>query len=93
MRPRGPLVLLNAQPKEGIMKPKKNFTPPTLEDRIAAIHEEIDALIDKRVAELKADQQRQTGYNLPEGVIRQTLVARAQGCKCNEYKEFKRHSQ
>ena len=53
---------------------------PTLSDRIEALRAEINALIDARVREIAKDAP-----GVPEGVIRNILVARGGGCECQQY--------
>jgi hypothetical protein len=60
--------------------------PPSLDDRIAAIHAEIDALIEAKAAELK------TLYY--EGVFSQEALAhdiriKAPSCPCRQYLAIK----
>ena len=61
----------------------KSAPQPTLEDRITALRSEIDALIEKRVGDLKS------GYGpyppadgVPESVLRNILMNRAGDCLC-----------
>ena len=53
---------------------------PPLEERINGIRDEIEAFITARVAEIKKHCE-----NVPEGVIRQTIVGRNAGCLCESY--------
>jgi hypothetical protein len=61
------------------MKPE--LAIPSLEERIKALHEEIDELIERQV-----DISAANVTAIPRGVLRQCLVARAGGCRCEEYK-------
>jgi hypothetical protein len=60
---------------------KKKLTPPSLQERIEALHEEIDAIITAFVDEVKTRCE-----NVPWGILKQTVIGRAGGCRCREYK-------
>ena len=59
---------------------KQRADEPTLAERIEALRAEINVLIDARVNEIAKDAP-----GVPEGVIRNTLVARGGGCECRQY--------
>jgi hypothetical protein len=54
---------------------------PSLEERIKALHEEIDAVIERHV-----DISAANVTAIPRETLRQCLVARAGGCSCEEYR-------
>ena len=54
---------------------------PSLEERIKALHEEIDAVIEKHV-----DISAANVTAIPRETLRRCLVGRAGGCWCEEYK-------
>jgi hypothetical protein len=56
-----------------------NAAPATvsLQDRIAALHDEIDQLVAARVQEIASFTP-----GVPLGVIEQTVFSRAGGCRC-----------
>ena len=58
----------------------KTTRAPTLEDRIRLMREEIDTIIDARVA-VVAEQSP----GVPAGVIRNLITARAPACACAQY--------
>jgi hypothetical protein len=58
-------------------KPKKL----TLEQRIEALHEEIDSVIAKHFDKIAASCP-----GVPRGVIEQTVIGRAHGCRCEAFK-------
>lgn len=49
----------------------------SLEDRVNELRVEIDAFIDRKVAEIKKDCP-----GIPESVLRGTLMDNADGCHC-----------
>jgi hypothetical protein len=59
----------------------KKLAPPSWQDRIAALHEEIEALVatfvDARAAECPG---------VPKGVIEHLNFGRCGGCRCEELK-------
>ena len=55
-------------------------TVPQLDDRIGAIREEINAIIDGRVREIKIDCP-----GVPDGSIRRMITAQNTGCECRQY--------
>jgi hypothetical protein len=59
----------------------KNPPPLPLEDRIAELHVELNALIDARVAELKKQLPNQ-----PEVGLRRDIESLAWNCPCRQYK-------
>jgi putative N-acetylmannosamine-6-phosphate epimerase len=61
------------------MKPE--LTIPSLEERIKALHEEIDALIERQV-----DISAANVTAIPRETLRRCLVGRAGGCRCEEYR-------
>ena len=61
------------------MKPE--LAIPSLEERIKALHEEIDELIERQV-----DISAANVTAIPRETLRRCLVARAGGCRCEEYK-------
>jgi hypothetical protein len=68
-------------------KPK---TPPapslSIEERIQQLHQDISALIDERVEQIR----RETGYELPPLMIRRDTFERgAFDCPCRQYRNFK----
>jgi hypothetical protein len=62
-------------------KPVKKLSVPTLEDRLAALHEEIDDAIARFV-----DERAAICPGLPRGIIEQVATARARGCKCEAFR-------
>ncbi|MET4526528.1 hypothetical protein [Bradyrhizobium sp. JR18.2] len=52
----------------------------TLLERIQEIQAEADALIDRRVEELRAE----TKFSIPPPVLRQELEGKARGCPCKQ---------
>ena len=52
----------------------------SLEDRIKALRAEIDSFIDRRTTQMKKQCP-----GVPEGVLRNLLVARAPGCQCSAF--------
>ena len=54
---------------------------PTLEERIAAIQEEIDFMIDAR-----AEQMKETAPGVPIEVLRALITVRGGNCSCRAYK-------
>ena len=54
-------------------------TMPSLEERIKALHEEIDAVVAKYV-----DERAAACIGVPRGVVEGTVLARANGCVCEE---------
>jgi hypothetical protein len=68
--------------EEREMKSAAKIVPPppielSLEERIADLHEEIEALIEARIDELAAQTP-----GVPKGCIRQAVFGRAGGCLC-----------
>jgi hypothetical protein len=61
------------------MKPE--LAIPSLEERIKALHEEIEAVIEKHV-----DISAASVTAIPRETLRRCLVARAGGCRCEEYR-------
>jgi hypothetical protein len=59
--------------------------PETLEDRILAFRQELEAYIDKRVADLKAETP-----GVPEVVLRRLIENRAPNCPCAQSLELLR---
>jgi hypothetical protein len=66
-----------------ISKEMKLARPPTLEDRIQRIRDEINAIIDTR-----AEAVARESPGVPLGVIRNLLTARAPACPCAQYLEL-----
>ena len=54
---------------------------PTLEERIKKLHEEIDAVVAKYVDERAAHVP-----GVPRGNVEAIILARAGGCRCEEYR-------
>jgi hypothetical protein len=50
---------------------------PTLQERIQALHAEIDQLVSERIDEIAAEAP-----GVPTDSIKQTTFARANGCRC-----------
>jgi hypothetical protein len=70
-----------------MLKPKQPATPAlSLDERIAAIHAEIDALIDAKAAELK--KQYYDGVFSVEALAHGIKV-KAWGCPCKQYQALK----
>jgi hypothetical protein len=63
--------------------PKKKFNVPTLQDRIDAIHAELDDLVANRVDELKRQNP-----SIPREQLLQMLLAQAgaTSCRCRAIK-------
>jgi ABC-type nitrate/sulfonate/bicarbonate transport system substrate-binding protein len=64
--------------------PKKK--PATIEEQIAALHEAIDALVEKHVDKIAA-----AAVGVPRGVVEQLALARAEGgsgCRCGVYRHL-----
>jgi hypothetical protein len=59
-------------------KPPKK---PTLEERIAKLHEEIDAIVAKHVDAIAA-----VSPGVPRGWCEHIAIGRAGGCKCDAFK-------
>jgi len=57
---------------------------PTLEDRIRKVREEVEIIIERRVAAV-AEQSP----GVPAGVIRNLITARAPACACAQYLALK----
>jgi hypothetical protein len=55
-----------------------------LDERVTALRQELDALIDERAAAVAADCP-----GVPLGVIRNILTRRSDGCQCAAYLELK----
>lgn len=64
-----------------MMAAKKKAQEPGLEERLAAIHSELQAFIDAKAAELKAGP---CGDGVPIGVLR-GLITRNEGCLCKAF--------
>jgi hypothetical protein len=58
----------------------KKLGDASLEDRINALRAEVDTFIDRRTAQMKEQCP-----GVPDGVLRNLLVARAPGCQCAAY--------
>ena len=54
---------------------------PTLEERIKKLHEEIDAVVAKYV-----DERAAQVIGVPRGSVESSILARAGGCRCEEYR-------
>ena len=54
---------------------------PTLEERLASLQGEIDAVIAKLV-----DERAATCPGVPRGIVENIMIGRASGCKCEAYK-------
>jgi hypothetical protein len=52
-----------------------------LEDRIKALHEEIDAIVAKHV-----DAAAAAVPGVPRGSVENSMLGRAHGCRCQEHK-------
>jgi hypothetical protein len=61
------------------MKPE--LAIPSLEERIAELHADIDAVIEKHV-----DISAAGVTAIPRETLRRCLVGRAGGCRCEEYR-------
>jgi hypothetical protein len=59
-------------------------TTPSLEERIKALHEEIDAVVAKYI-----DQRAALVPGVPRGNVEAIALARAGGCRCEEYRLVK----
>ena len=53
---------------------------PQLDERISAIRDEINAIIDGRVKEIKIDCP-----GVPDGSIRRMITAQNTSCECRQY--------
>jgi hypothetical protein len=60
---------------------KKMPPLPTLEERLASLQGEIDAVIAKLV-----DERAATCPGVPRGIVENIMIGRASGCKCEAYK-------
>jgi hypothetical protein len=73
-------------------RPSRSMTDtkhPSLEGRIVALHDDIDALIARHV-----DAEAAEAPGVPKDVIRQMLVARAHGfCRCRAAKLLQEQAQ
>jgi hypothetical protein len=67
------------------MKPAA--TNPTLKERIAAVHAEIDDLIAARIDEVAA-----SAPGIPKANLEMMMFARADGCHCEKFKILKSES-
>jgi hypothetical protein len=56
-------------------------TMPSLEERIKALHEEIDAIVAKHV-----DAAAAAVPGVPRGSVESSMLARAGGCRCEEFR-------
>jgi hypothetical protein len=56
------------------------LTKPALHERITALRAEVDAFIDEKAEEMKAQNP-----GIPVGVLRNMLTARSGGCQCRAY--------
>ena len=54
----------------------------SLADRIKEVQDEANALIDKRVEELRKD------YSFPPTMLRRDIEMKAWGCPCEQYKKM-----
>jgi hypothetical protein len=64
----------------------KQKPAPTIEERIAILHEEIDALVEKHV-----DKIKEGAPTIPKSVLHALAIARADGtarCKCGVYRHL-----
>ena len=59
-------------------------TMPSLEERIKALHDEID-----RYVAFYIDERASQVIGVPRGVVEGTVLARANGCACEEYRIVK----
>jgi hypothetical protein len=55
--------------------------PTTIEERLAKLYAEMDVIVAKYI-----DQRAAQVIGVPRGVVEGTVLARAQGCRCEEYK-------
>ena len=53
----------------------------SLEDQIKKLHEEIDAVVAKYV-----DERATQVIGVPRGSVESSILARAGGCRCEEYR-------
>ena len=53
----------------------------SLEDQIKKLHEEIDAVVAKYV-----DERAAQVIGVPRGSVESSILARAGGCRCEEYR-------
>ena len=60
---------------------KLELAIPSLEERIAELHADIDAVIEKHV-----DISAANVTAIPRETLRRCLVGRGGGCRCEEYK-------
>lgn len=58
----------------------KTQRTPTLDDRIRQVQEEVETIIEARVAAVAAQSP-----GVPAGVIRNLITARAPACACAQY--------
>ena len=63
----------------------KQQQKPPLQERIAALRDEIDAVITSRVSAIARDSP-----GVPLAVIRNLVSARAPECRCEQYLELRR---
>lgn len=65
----------------------KTTRPPDLEERITAIRNEINIIIEERAQAVAKESP-----GVPAGVIRNLLTARAPACPCAQYLEMNREA-
>jgi hypothetical protein len=63
----------------------KPAVKPTLADRIASVHAEIERLIAARIEEVAA-----SAPGIPKANLEMMMFARADGCHCEKFKILKR---
>jgi hypothetical protein len=63
----------------------KTARAPNLEERIKAIREEVNSIVEARVEAVARESP-----GVPAGVIRNLLTARAPSCPCAQYLELNR---
>jgi len=61
---------------------------PTLDDRIRQVRDEVETIIEARVAAVAAQSP-----GVPAGVIRNLITARAPACTCAQYLALKREEE
>jgi hypothetical protein len=59
----------------------KAATIPSLEDQIKKLHEELEAVIARHV-----DERAAACIGVPRASVENSILARAGGCKCEEFK-------
>jgi hypothetical protein len=67
-------------PQKGGPSTQQPAPAPSIDDRIAVLRSEIDALVDAKVQAIAADCP-----GIPSGVLRNMLIGNNAGCQCSQY--------